>query len=103
VPSAWGKARTGANPGSIRRPGTPLGKCAVERVGDCPVGCHVASWHAKSLRQRHPVDHRGGEIGEGLRFGSGLGDTGAGKLGLQNAVAAIRAHHEGQIRILAHH
>jgi hypothetical protein len=36
-------------------------------------------------------------------LGSGLRDNGAGKLGLQDAVAAARAHHDCHLRALAGH
>jgi hypothetical protein len=39
------------------------------------VGAHPASRQAKALCRPRPVDHRAGEIGEGLRLGPGPGDT----------------------------
>jgi len=83
------------------RPGSPLGKRAAERTCEFTVGILAASRHTKAPGQRNPVDHRMREISEGPRLGSGLGDTGAGKLGLQSAVAAVCAHHDGHVRAFA--
>ncbi len=57
----------------------------------------------KPFAKLSPFDYRSGEFGEGLRLGTGLSDTGAGKFGLQNAVAAIRADNHGYVRALAGH
>jgi hypothetical protein len=61
--------------------GSPLGKRAVERTGEFPVGVHPASRHAKSLCRPRPVDHRSRELNEHQRLWPGLGGTGTRKLG----------------------